>query len=364
MQSLDFGGRDGMTLHREAEFNPASRPERAWQRRAVPVQIPPPSVLPPAARPDAQATLGFDRLVPPNGYRWWYVDALSADGQHGITLIGFVGSVFSPYYAWQRRRQAEAEPLDHCALNVALYGAGGKRWAMTERGRSSVRRARCAISIGPSALHWNGGALTVEIDEVTVPIPTRLRGTVRVTPLVWPERSFALDEARRHRWTPLAPLARVEVTLPRPGLSWTGFGYLDMNDGDEPLEDAFVAWDWSRASDSEGATIFYDALRRDGTTLGLALHFDHAGTPHVITPPPLAPLPRTLWRVPRSTRSDAGRGAAVLATLEDAPFYARSLVKTWLGGAERMTIHESLRLARFRAPIVQAMLPFRMPRRA
>ncbi len=35
------------------------------------------------------------------GYAWWYVDALSDDGRHGLTLIAFIGSVFSPYYAWR-----------------------------------------------------------------------------------------------------------------------------------------------------------------------------------------------------------------------------------------------------------------------
>ena len=65
----------------------------------------------------------FDRPVPPGGYVWWYVDALSDDGRHGLTLIAFIGSVFSPYYAWRAARRGD--PLDHCALNVALYGAAG-----------------------------------------------------------------------------------------------------------------------------------------------------------------------------------------------------------------------------------------------
>ena len=65
----------------------------------------------------------FDAPVPLNGYAWWYVDALSDDGRYGITLIAFIGSVFSPYYAF-RRRSGRIDPLDHCALNVALYGGG------------------------------------------------------------------------------------------------------------------------------------------------------------------------------------------------------------------------------------------------
>ena len=46
------------------------------------------------------ADLRFDAPVPHGGYAWWYVDALSDDGRHGITIIAFIGSVFSPYYAW------------------------------------------------------------------------------------------------------------------------------------------------------------------------------------------------------------------------------------------------------------------------
>jgi carotenoid 1,2-hydratase len=78
------------------------------------------------------ADLASTRPVPHGGYAWWYVDGLSDDGRHGITLIAFIGSVFSPYYAWARRRGG-GDPEHHCALNVALYGAGGKRWALTER---------------------------------------------------------------------------------------------------------------------------------------------------------------------------------------------------------------------------------------
>ena len=59
-------------------------------------------------RPDgggaAAARLRFDQPVVRNGYAWWYIDALSDDGKQGLTIIAFIGSVFSPYYAWARRR--------------------------------------------------------------------------------------------------------------------------------------------------------------------------------------------------------------------------------------------------------------------
>ena len=53
----------------------------------------------------------------------------------------------------------------------------------------------------------------------------------------------------------------------------------------------------------------------------------------------------------------------VRQTLEDTPFYSRSVIETGLFGEQVTAVHESLSLDRFQAPWVQAMLPFRIPRR-
>ena len=74
--------------------------------------------------------------------------------------------------------------------------------------------------------------------------------------------------------------------------------------------------------------------------------------------PPRTPLPRTMWRLHRTTRGEA----RVAKTLEDTPFYARAVLAQRLFGEDVVGVHESLSLDRFKAPIVQAMLPFRMPR--
>jgi carotenoid 1,2-hydratase len=78
----------------------------------------------------------FDTVVPSQGYRWWYVDALSDDERYGLTIIGFIGSVFSPYY----KQSGRDIPLDHSCLNIALYGKGA-RWVMTERSAGDTRTA-------------------------------------------------------------------------------------------------------------------------------------------------------------------------------------------------------------------------------
>jgi carotenoid 1,2-hydratase len=299
--------------------------------------------------------------VPPNGYAWWYIDGMSEDGRHGLTLIAFVGSVFSPYYA-RRRQRGPADPLDHCAVNVALYRQDGKRWTMTERGRASVHRSATSLAIGPSAMWWEGDALTISIDEVSAPVPSRVRGVVRVHPAAITSVVRTLDSDGHHHWWPIAPIARVEATFEEPRLQWNGHGYLDSNFGDQPLEAGFARWDWSRACLSNGTTVLYDVTRRDGTGLSLAIRFDAAGNALDFLKPPATPLPPTLWRVNRQTRADRDSAVTVVRTLEDAPFYARSIIDTQVLGERTMAMHESLSLDRFRQAWVRMLLPFRMPR--
>lgn len=306
--------------------------------------------------------VGFDRLVAKNGYAWWYVDALSDDGRNGLTIIAFIGSVFSPYYALARRRR-DSDPVNHCALNVALYGEGGKRWAMTERGASAVARDQNSFAIGPSSLEWSGQALRIQIDEITNPIPSRLRGLVTVHPPALTDDIFTLDASGRHRWRPIAPCSRVEVDLENPATRWSGNGYFDINEGDVPLEHDFAGWEWSRAGTRQGTVIFYDTNPRAGAAVGLALRIDKNGTVECVDSLPSQTLSRTGWRIARSARSDTSHPVAVVKTLEDTPFYARSHLAAVLFGETVDVMHESLSLDRFRQPIVQAMLAFRMPRR-
>ncbi len=298
----------------------------------------------------------------PRGYCWWYVDALSDDGRFALTLIAFVGSVFSPYYAWARRGGRAADPEHFCCLNVALHGPGAGRWAMTERGRSALRRDATTLALGPSRVAWDGAALTVDIDERGMPTPRRVRGTVRVHPEALTRHTEVLDTHGRHRWSPISPRARVEVALEAPALRWSGTGYLDSNDGDGPLEESFADWTWSRAPLRDGTAILYDARRRDGSDRNVAIRIDRAGRVEPFASPPAEALPRTFWGIPRATRAEPGGAARLDRTLLDAPFYARSVATTRLLGQDVATMHEALSLDRFRAPWVQAMLPFRMPR--
>lgn len=279
-------------------------------------------------------------------------------------LIGFVGSVFSPYYARARARGA-ADPLAHCAINVALYRDGRPLWAMTERGAAQLQRGPDQLQVGPSALHWDGQVLEAHIHEWAVPWPRRLRGRVRLRPRPCPTAPIDLDAAGRHQWWPLAPLADVEVDFDEPDWHWRGQGYLDSNRGSEPLEQAFSQWHWARAHlDERRCMVVYDTLERDGQTRALALELREG---HSVQHLPLmarADLPRGTWGVAQQVRQDAGSTPQRLRRLEDGPFYTRSLLGLRWHGLPVCAVQESLDLRRFARPWVQAMLPFRMPRRA
>lgn len=102
------------------------------------------------------------RKFPPGGYAWWYVDGISDDGKNVISIIGFVGGVFSPWYQWAGRK----EPENHCCTNVVTYGRGG-RFAMTDCRSGSLYRQADILKLGSSSMVWDGRNLMIELDEVS-----------------------------------------------------------------------------------------------------------------------------------------------------------------------------------------------------
>ncbi|WP_143033443.1 carotenoid 1,2-hydratase [Roseicitreum antarcticum] len=273
-------------------------------------------------------------------------------------MIGFIGSVFSPWYRWSGRRN----PADHCCMNVVTYGPGG-RWTMTDRGAAALHTTGDTLRIGPSQMHWNGDALLIDFDEATLPHPGRLQGRITLTPAALTGVEAALTPQGTHIWRPFAPVSRIRVEIDRKGWSWEGHGYFDANFGTAALEDDFSYWTWGRFAARDGAHLFYDATRRDGSDLGLALHVDRDGTVTQRTAPPKAPLRRSGWLVRRETRADPGHPARQVKPMLDAPFYTRSVVETRLHGEVCTGVHEALDLDRFRSPLLKPMLAVKVPRR-
>jgi carotenoid 1,2-hydratase len=259
----------------------------------------------------------------------------------------------------------------HCAVNLSLYridrpdparpspGRVRRLWSMTERSERTLERDARHLSIGPSRLRWQGQDLLVSLDEWAVPWPRKLRGELCLMPAAGPSREFDLDAAGHHRWQPVAPRARLAVDLSSPAWRWQGDAYLDHNRGDRPLELDFAHWQWQRqpAADGPGSRIAYVTQPRTGPPRALHLSIGRDGRLQTLDAPATHALPTTAWGIARTGHGP--RPLSLAGTLENGPFYARSLLQDADGG---LSVHESLSLDRFDRRWVQALLPFRMPR--
>ncbi|MEL7257240.1 MAG: carotenoid 1,2-hydratase [Pseudomonadota bacterium] len=280
-------------------------------------------------------------------------------GGRAISVIAFIGSVFSPWYAWSGRRN----PENNVCINVATYGPGG-RFTMTDRGQSALRQTEDSFIVGPSSLQWRNGQLIIQIDEISSPpLVSRVRGRITVTPSALSQVELPLTEDGAHIWRPFAPTAKIEVDLEKEGWQWDGHGYFDANFGTRALEQDFTYWTWGRFPTDDGSTCFYDATRLDGSELGMGIRFDGEGRAEVVTPPPKARMKRSLWALYRETRADHGHRPTQVMPMLDAPFYNRATVRTVIDGEETVGVHEALDLKRFRSPLLKPMLALRVPRR-
>ena len=235
---------------------------------------------------------------------------------------------------------------------------------MTDRGVQALRQTASRFEVGPSMMRWENNELIIDIDEVSSPpLISRMRGQIRVTPSAITDVELPLTPDDTHVWRPFAPSSRISVDIDRPGWQWEGEGYFDANFGTRALEDDFTYWTWGRFPTGTGATCFYDATRRDGSTLAAGFSFNADGAARPIELPQKTRFRRSLWAVKRETRAEEGFRPRQVLNMLDAPFYSRSAVRTKLDGEETTGVHEALDLRRFRSPLLKPILAVRVPRR-
>ena len=296
---------------------------------------------------------------------------MSDDGRLAVVVIAMVGNPFSPSYARARTQKDDRalSPLNYCSMNVAVYSRRRsplRDWAFEEMPIASHHRAASELCVGASVFGWAGDRLVIDLDERSTPGPVGyplrfpIRGQIIVRPEVLPQVDLTLDAEGRHRWWPVAPLARIEVRLEQPQLRFVGSGYHDANAGDVPLEETFDTWTWSRSRLRRGACLTYDVRTLTGATRRHAFCVDRNGSIERLTGLAECRLEPSRWRLARSAHVDAGEPVRVVRTLEDGPFYARALLRGSWRGESSLAVHETLAVQRLKRRWVKFCTSCRM----
>ena len=292
----------------------------------------------------------------PGAYRWWYVDAISADGRDALVAIFFSGSVFSPYYAARLRDGRAPRPSEHAAVHVAVYRDGRPwYWHLAERDAgASLRCEGGVLSLGRSSWRVDAhGRHTLRLDDGA---RRGVRGEVSFDPLEPPltrDPVVLAPDLADHTWHARVPRARVRARFERPGFTLDADGYHDTNAGSEPMERALRSWDWARMHTPDGTSVLYDVVARDGQRFTHRLGAVSAAARASET------SQRTGWGIAVPGSLCVPDPTPVHRIVESTPFYARYFLRDAAG---RIGMGESLDLARFDSPVVRWMLRWRTSR--
>jgi carotenoid 1,2-hydratase len=284
-------------------------------------------------------------------YLWLYTDVVLGDVT--AVCIFLVGSVFSPRYAARLGRSAP--PLDHCAVNFALY-RGGRRiaWAFTEYAGLAHTSAH-RLGIGDSTLAYaRNGALVLSIDERTAPWGQPVRARLELTPACAPLRVMPLDSEGLHRWEPriVRGTARLEVSA--LGIDGCGHGYHDANHGSVALGDGVPGWWWTRVHAPDASCVRYEV---HGHSSAIEVIARDGQRPSIAWIPASGRSRRSAWGL--ALPANLGAGSMTVPArrlLESSPFYARQETQ-----ADALhALGESADFRRFRSPLIRWMAYFRM----
>ncbi len=284
----------------------------------------------------------------PGAYRWYYADVVAGDTTAVFILM--LGSLFSARYA--ARAAHGAAPLQHCAVNFALYRRGVRQqWVLSEY--AGAQADGRSLRIGNSRLHYHpDGTVDFFVRERCAPFGPLTKAALTLRPEVPGLPPQTLVEGLSHRWTPLVPRARATFRLPLLGEVLEGVGYHDSNAGEVPLGTDLPGWTWARVHAPDATHVHYQlpagqALWVSATSAGATL---------IRRQQPPSPFVRTGWglAVPSALQAGPLRLAAP-RLLESSPFYAR--LEASSGTAQ--ALGEVADFRRFRSPLVRWMAHFR-----
>lgn len=311
-----------------------------------------------SAHPRGDSWLDALPVLPdgPGAYRWFYADVTA--GEYSAVCIFMVGSLFSPRYSARARRGAL--PLEHCAVNFALYHRSlGRRWVLSEYPREAVEVRGRTLRIGRSLLEYTrDGTVRMEVDERCAPFGRKVRARLVLEPQAWAAEEVQLVPGLPHFWRALAPRAKARLEVFTEGVVCEGLGYHDSNHGAELLGARLPGWHWARVHGPEETVVEYHL---PGAVAPLRVTAGAQGTtserrPLLSEASEARRTSLTGWglRVPARLYS----GNTVVGEprlLESSPFYAR--VEARRDGLDVMG--EVADFRRFHSPFIRWMAHFR-----
>ena len=206
----------------------------------------------------------------PNGYEWWYFDALSDDGKYALIVIFFLGTPMSPYY----KAVVDGKnplPKDWCGVFVTLHeripsgyailSPGGRKrfplhwnevaYAYNIYRGGTFAKESASVSIGGSQIQCDDmGNWQVSLDERGLYLG-KVTGNLTFASVgnALSQMPVSNDTAgAAHTWVCVAPHCRVTGTITVSSgdtITFSGDGYHDHNFGTLPW-DAKEIWSWGR----------------------------------------------------------------------------------------------------------------------
>lgn len=284
-------------------------------------------------------------------YRWLYLDVTTE--RFTAVVIFMLGSVFSPRYSIGASKGAL--PLQHSAVNFALYEHGGRwLWALSEYSNAEVKEHGKSLCIGHSCWRYrDDGSIEVNVLDRTAPWGQPVQARVVLEPEHPPLGELTLVEGTGHRWHPIAPRARARLEVRSHDLTIEGTGYHDGNHGPELLGSSVPGWRWTRSHHAHETRVLYEPPGQ--RVIDVRVSREGNSVQWVSKPP--VHTERTAWGLPVPERLDALAGAKLEPPhlLESSPFYAR----VEANGEGVQSLGEVADFKRFHSPYVRWMAGFR-----
>ncbi|MBC8140584.1 MAG: hypothetical protein H7Y38_04000 [Armatimonadetes bacterium] len=186
----------------------------------------------------------------PNGYEWWYFDAVSDDERYVLVVIFFLGTPMSPYYKAVVDGKNPV-PNDWCGVFVTLHertrsGYAERAYAYNVYKGGAFAPDGATVAVGGSRFVREGNAWNLSLEERGLWLGA-VRGNLSFAADFLPGHTpIPGDEA--HTWVCVAPDCRVsgDLTLASgEAVRFAGRGYHDHNFGRLPWMDT-PAWYWGR----------------------------------------------------------------------------------------------------------------------